>query len=171
MPLKINIDWSQFKKTNKYHAVVSNEIVGEDFIFMLRDKGLSIDWVEVFYLAPNTNHTIHCDGIHQEFNFGKINYIVGGKDSVMSWYIPKNNKKGKIQKTKAGTSYMTLDVEDAIEVFSENVHNFYLVNVSNFHTVWNKLEDRFCLSAYVKNSTTNMKLSFTELQKEMSEFL
>jgi len=169
--LRIDLDWSQFKKTNQYHAVVPNDIMGQDFIFMLRDRGLAVDWVEVFYLAPYTNHVIHCDGIHQEFNFGKINYVGGGKDSVMSWYIPKDDKKGKIKKTKAGTSYMTLDTEDAIEVFSEHIDNFCLVNVSNFHTVWNKSEDRFCLSAYVKNLTTDTRLSFTQLQKEMAEFI
>jgi hypothetical protein len=151
--------------------LVSNDIIGKEFTDWLATMNLEIEWVEFFYLGTHTNHVIHCDSAFMGVGFGKINYVFGGQDSKMAWYKPKGKNTGEIQKTKAGTTYRTIDPNELVKTHDEHLEGFCLVNVSEFHTVWTKNFDRYCLSAYVKDSNTKIRVNFNQLQEKLKSYI
>ena len=54
---------------------------------------------------------------------------------------------------------------------TEMKKGFYLVNVGQFHNVWNKNEDRYCLSACLIDSRTSYRLNFNELQQRLKGYI
>lgn len=169
---KIDANLSVYKKdSGKNHVIVPNDIMGQQFNEWLTNLGLELEWVELFYLSPNTSHIIHCDSAFMDMDFGKINYILGGQNSHMTWYKPRGKNTGEVEKTKAGTTYRIIDTNELIETYSANLKGFCLVSVSEFHTVWNKDDDRYCLSAYIKDSKTNTRLTITELRQKLKDYI
>jgi hypothetical protein len=80
----------------------------------------------------------------------------------------------KIQKrtSLANTIYLGINTEDVIATYSTGMKNgFYLVNVGQFHNVWNKNEDRYCLSACLIDSRTSYRLNFNELQQRLKGYI
>ena len=145
--------------------------MGEEVDKILAAVGLRMHWVEVFYLAAGSDHTIHCDG-HELDNKAKINYVIGGKGSMMSWYDPID--KNKIQKklSKADTIYLGINKEDTIEVYStEMEEGFYIINAGKFHNVWNKDEGRYCLSGCLVDIVTGYRPLFNELQVLLKDYI
>lgn len=170
LPVKVDTNFEVYKINNKFHEVVPNEVFGTEFISFLSNMNLEIDWLEIFYLSQNTKHQVHCDSAFLNKDFGKINYVIGGKNSEMIWYDTFNENTGEIKKTKANTTYRLIEFENVKQVFSKNISGFYLVNVGVFHTVKNESEDRYCLSAYIKDKRTNTRLTFTKLKQIFKEF-
>jgi hypothetical protein len=122
-------------------------------------------------LGDDADHTIHCDG-HELDNKAKLNYIVGGKDSVMTWYKPVSEDKIEKRTSWANTIYLGINTEDVIATYSIGMkEGFYLVNVGEFHNVWNKNEDRYCLSACLIDSRTSYRLNFNELQQRLKGYI
>lgn len=64
-----------------------------------------ITWVESFFTPGSTENTrIHTD--LSGGNLPKINWIWGGKDSVMNWYLPKKSEIKNTKPTIMKTSYI-----------------------------------------------------------------
>ena len=167
----INIDLSTYKKNKRNHVRASKDIMGEELNNILHKLNINIQWVEVFYLGDDADHTIHCDG-HELDNKAKLNYIVGGKDSIMTWYKPVNEDKIEKRTSWANTIYLGINAEDVTATYSTGMKKgFYLVNVGEFHNVWNKNEDRYCLSACLIDSRTSHRLNFNELQQRLKGYI
>jgi hypothetical protein len=73
--------------------------------------------------------------------------------------------------SKANTIYLGINTDDVVETFSIHMQGFYLVNVGKFHNVWNKDDDRYCLSACLIDSVNGRRLSFTELQNRLKDYI
>ena len=167
----INIDLSTYKKNKRNQIRVSKDIMGIELNDILYKLNIGIQWVEVFYLGPDADHSIHCDG-HELDNKSKLNYIIGGEDSVMSWYKPINENKITKRTSPANTIYLGINIEDVVETYNTTMEEgFYLVNVGEFHNVWNKNEDRYCLSACLIDSRTSYRLNFNELQQRLKGYI
>ena len=165
------MDLSVYKKNKRNQIRVSRDIMGVELNNILDKLNIGIQWVEVFYLGDNANHSIHCDG-HELDNKAKLNYIIGGKDSVMSWYKPISEDKITKRTSPANTIYLGINTEDVIATYSTGMkEGFYLVNVGEFHNVWNKNEDRYCLSACLIDSRTSYRLNFNELQQRLKGYI
>ena len=169
-PINVTTDLTVYKTECRNHIRVSKDIMGDKLNEILLSVGVKLFWVEAFYLGKNSDHTIHCDG-HELDNKAKLNYIVGGKNSVMTWYEPIDNNKIEKRLSKANTIYLGINTNDVVETFSKHMEGFYLVNVGKFHNVWNKEDDRYCLSACLIDSVTGYRLSFTELQNRLNEYI
>tara|TARA_R110000868_G_scaffold2429_1_gene17981 strand:- start:539 stop:1084 length:546 start_codon:yes stop_codon:yes gene_type:complete len=167
----IDIDLSIYKKNKRNQIRVIKDIMGVELNDILHKLNIDIQWVEVFYLGFDSDHTIHCDG-HELDNKAKLNYIVGGKDSVMTWYKPVSEDKIEKRTSPANTIYLSINKEDVIATYNtEMKKGFYLVNVGEFHNVWNKNEDRYCLSACLIDSRTSYRLNFNELQQRLKDYI
>jgi len=167
----IDVDLSIYKKNKRNQIRVFRDIMGVELNDILDKLNIDIQWVEVFYLGDNANHSIHCDG-HELDNKAKLNYIVGGKDSVMTWYKPTSEDKIEKRTSPANTIYLGINNEDVIATYNtEMKEGFYLVNVGQFHNVWNKNEDRYCLSACLIDSRTSYRLNFNELQQRLKGYI
>ena len=167
----INMDLSVYKKNKRNQIRVSRDIMGVELNDILDKLNIGIQWIEVFYLGDNANHSIHCDG-HELDNKAKLNYIIGGKDSIMSWYKPISEDKITKRTSSANTIYLGINTEDVIETYNTPMkEGFYLVNVGEFHNVWNKYEDRYCLSACLVDTEKNYRLNFNELQQRLKDYI
>ena len=167
----IDVDLSIYKKNKRNQIRVVKDIMGVELNDILQKFNIGIQWVEVFYLGDDADHTIHCDG-HELDNKAKLNYIVGGKDSVMTWYKPVSEDKIEKRTSWANTIYLGINTEDVIATYSTGMkEGFYLVNVGEFHNVWNKNEDRYCLSACLIDSRTSHRLNFNELQQRLKDYI
>jgi hypothetical protein len=174
----IKRDLSEYKvdkkdRTGNYrnHTRGPQNIMGDEINILLSKVGLSIRWVEVFYLGPNADHTIHCDG-HELDNKAKLNYIIGGKNSIMTWYKPVSEDKIEKKTSWANTIYLGIKTEDVIATYSTAMkEGFYLVNVGDFHNVWNKYEDRYCLSACLVDTKKDYRLNYNELQNRLKDYI
>jgi hypothetical protein len=167
----IDVDLSVYKKNKRNQIRVVKDIMGVELNVILDKLDIGIQWVEVFYLGDGADHSIHCDG-HELDNKAKLNYIVGGKDSVMTWYKPISEDKIEKKTSPANTIYLSINTEDVIATYSAGMkEGFYLVNVGEFHNVWNKNEDRYCLSACLIDSRTSYRLNFNELQQRLKGYI
>lgn len=174
----VEVDLSAYKTDkkdinglNRNHARGPSDIMGNQTGNILSKVGIEIRWVEVFYLGPGADHTIHCDGRELD-NKAKLNYIIGGKDSLMKWYHPASQDKIKIRTSWANTVYLGLETDDVIETYSTTMQEgFYIVNVGEFHNVWNSDEDRYCLSACLVDSKNNYRLNYKELQQRLKDYI
>lgn len=167
----LNIDLTSYKKERRNQIRVPKDILGVDIEKILGSIDVKIDWVEVFFLGKNADHTIHCDG-HELDDKAKLNYVVGGKDSLMTWYAGVDPSKIEKRKSLANTLYLGLNTDQITPSFSRTMEEgFYLVHVGIFHNVWNKDEDRYCLSCCLVDSKTNQRLTFPELQKKMKDYI
>ena len=160
----LNVDLTSHKKENRNQIRVPKDILGTDIKHVLDSVGVKVSWVEVFFLGKDADHTIHCDG-HELDDKAKLNYIVGGKDSLMAWYSDVDPNKIEKRTSPANTSYLAINADQITPSFSRTMdEGFYLVHVGMFHNVWNKHEDRYCLSACLLDSETNQRLTFQQLQ-------
>ena len=167
----IDVDLSIYKKNKRNQIRVVKDIMGVELNDILQKFNIGVQWVEVFYLGDDADHSIHCDG-HELDNKAKLNYIVGGKDSVMTWYKPTSEDKIEKRTSPANTIYLGINTEDVIATYNtEMKEGFYLVNVGQFHNVWNKNEDRYCLSACLIDSRTSYRLNFNELQQRLKGYI
>jgi hypothetical protein len=167
----IDVDLSIYKKNKRNHVRGPKDILGVELNDTLHKLNIGIQWVEVFYLGDDADHTIHCDG-HELDNKAKLNYVVGGKNSIMTWYKPVSEDKIEKRTSLANTIYLGINTEDVIETYSTIMkEGFYLVNVGQFHNVWNKNNDRYCLSACLIDSRTSYRLNFNELQKRLKGYI
>ena len=167
----LNIDLTSYKKENRNQIRVPKDILGTDIENILASVGMKIEWAEVFFLGKDADHTIHCDG-HELDDKAKLNYVVGGKDSLMTWYTGVEQSKIEKRTSPANTLYLGLNTEEITPSFSRTMEEgFYLVHVGTFHNVWNKDEDRYCLSAALMDSKTNQRLTFPQLQKRLRDYI
>jgi hypothetical protein len=167
----IDIDLSVYKKNKRNQIRVPKDVIGVELNNILHKLNISIQWVEVFYLGPDADHSIHCDG-HELDNKAKLNYIIGGKNSVMSWYRPISEDKIEKRTSPANTIYLGINIKDVVETYNTTMKDgFYLVNVGEFHNVWNKYEDRYCLSACPVDNRTSHRLNFNELQQRLKDYI
>lgn len=166
-----NLDLSSFRIGNRAHTRTTPDSFGFDVEQSLKEVGIKVRWIEAFYLAPGTDHTVHCDG-HELDTKAKLNLVVGGENSEMVWYNCIDNSKIKKRTSNANTIYLGTDVDNVVETHrSTSMNGFYLVNIGMFHNVWNKEHDRYCLSSCLEDINTGSRLNYPELQKRLKEYI
>ena len=90
----------------------------------------------------------------------------------MAWYTDVDPNKIEKRTSPANTSYLAINAEQITPSFSRTMNEgFYLVHVGMFHNVWNKHEDRYCLSACLVDSKTNHRLTFPQLQNRLKNHI
>ena len=171
LPVNVSVDLLSYKKDTRNHVSrVPIDSMGTELSEILLKLDIVIEWVEIFYLGKDRDHTIHCDG-HELDDKAKLNFIIGGKGSVMTWYEHKSEDKIEKRLSKANTIYLGISTDDVVEVHSQEMQGLYIVNAGQFHNVWNKDDDRYCLSAYLADTKTKKRLFFQELQLRLKDYI
>ena len=171
LPVNVSIDLLSYKKVNRNHVSrIPVDSMGKELSEILLKLNIEIEWVEIFYLGKNGDHTIHCDG-HEIDDKAKLNFVVGGEGSVMTWYEHKSEDKIQKRISRANTVYLGISTEDVTEVYSHEMQGLYIVNAGHFHNVWNKDDDRYCLSAYLADTKTKQRLHFKQLQLRLKDYI
>jgi hypothetical protein len=81
-------------------AVIDKEkIINEKIFSFFTSLNLKILFVETFYKTSNIPESIHTDVSGGDFT--KLNWVIGGGESQMTWYSPKYNLNIKDRKYPA----------------------------------------------------------------------
>lgn len=158
-----------YKSDHRSHTRAPRDILGAEIDRLLAAVNVRIRWVEAFYLGPGADHSIHCDG-HEFDTKAKLNYVVGGKGSVMVWYDCIDKSRIEKRTSRANTIYLATSSDNVVETHSAFMDGFYLVNVGMFHNVWNKDDGRYCLSTCLEDMVTHRRLDYHELQNRLKEY-
>lgn len=132
------------------HTYIEPKFLNSELIELTQNLGLTLIWSECFYTNPKQFTGIHVDHTTKDYvvannDIAKLNFVFGGKDSVMLWYSPKvANHSFKVNRINSTYISYTLDQVDLVH---ETVVGFpSLVQAGIPHNIKNGPEGRFCLS-------------------------
>jgi hypothetical protein len=159
IPLNINsnpfreginpFDFPKIRHTRINHEEVLSDQIKEFF----KSVNLELTVSEVFYSHPLFVGIIHTDG--QSGDYTKINWIFGGRASIMSWYTLQEGTSNIIANTtNIGTKSIHYQKTDCILLHKQNIVKPSLIQIGIPHVVKNGLEDRWCFSFSFRDMAT-----------------
>lgn len=118
--------------------------INPDLISLLQSLSLKITHAELFYSG-----IFHFTPIHTDYfggDYVKLNYVFGGRNSLMHWWKQKPNisKVGAV--TPLNTNYINYLQDEVEQIDSQPVNFPSIVQVCIPHNVKNYEEPRYCLS-------------------------
>lgn len=152
------------------HVFPTVGYVNPAFIIFMNKLGVVVDHIEIFYSHANYFTPIHRDvnkaptDTENVYDFIKLNYLYGGKNSLMKWYKPLENVQpiNKQIPNNQNTVYVTSDgfrLND-IELLHEQAINFpSIVQVGIPHNVQNFDEDRYCLCVVLTKNGKRLSMN------------
>ena len=162
------------KKT--YHSLINiKEYINPDMVKLLAEIGIDVYYCELFYSPPSFFSQIHIDANAVRSDFTKINWVFGGKDSVMNWYKPKHDTDRPVEYIPANKlPYKSYQQQEVDLLYSANLKTPSVVQVGIPHNITNFSEDRYCISLALASINNNeiyrptMEESLTLLSKYLA---
>ena len=165
-PLRTGICVTDNLSSHKFYDLSDLNPELSEFLLSLKIK---VKMIEAFYRPANTMLNPHIDGAGGDYS--KINWIYGGKESVMKWYTRKPNTQIKdFGKTKINTPRIIFDEEDLTVLHAECLNGVHLVQAGIPHSVLAGDEDRHCLSLVI-TGLDGRRLTMIEAQKMLSTLI
>lgn len=150
-PLREGIDITSYGK-NKHTRISFNDI-NLELISVIQLLNLNLVLAELFYSKPYLKSEIHLDV--QGGDYTKLNYIYGGKDSIMYWHKQISDIKKSASTTTITTSYIPFYTHE-VELIDKATINFpSIVQVGIPHNIHNFKEPRYCLSLVLTDKDNN----------------
>jgi hypothetical protein len=129
-----------------------------------------IEVVEVFYLFPNDIMSIHSDRAVPG-DYAKLNWIFGGKDSVMNWYKVLGAPTAPAHITPINSPSLQYKTAEVELVHTQTVGHPSLVQVGCPHNVVNGPEERFCVSIVFKHKSNRERVTMDEAINAFKEYI
>jgi hypothetical protein len=173
--LNINLDINPLREDlniNSYgthnHIKISIDDINNDLILFLKTLNLTIGRVELFYNLPFRFSTIHLDDTGGDYI--KLNYVFGGKNSLMYWWKQKPNISNSAELNALNSSYIDYKI-DQVDLIDKQPVNFpSIVQVGIPHNIHNFEEPRYCLSLVLKKQD-NTRLTMAESIEMFKQYL
>jgi len=161
------------KDSADYFSIHSSLILNSKYIVFLLKLGIIIDHVEIFHSTPGMFTPLHSDVSQVPFtpkDYVKLNYVYGGKDSVMNWWKlnegatysvsinAENNTGGVNYEPIKGESH-AYKLEDLTWVHGSIIGHPSIVQVGIPHNVQNREEERYCLSVVLLKDGKRLTMS------------
>lgn len=142
------------------------EIINPKFLLEVNKLGITISpSVELFYLPPNSTGILHRDS-PGPFNYDdsldlvKINFMLGGKDSLMHFYSQPEQEN--IVEFKAEHTNRPFEIVDSVKLIESNVLQYpSLVQTGVPHSIENFHEERYTV-CLVPLMPGNKRLGFND---------
>jgi hypothetical protein len=150
------------EKYKERHKKIDLLDINEEFFELIKNKNLTINHAQVFYLTPFSSMEIHRD---KEFlqDFPKMNFVFGGKESVMQWFEPRSESVKKIIKlTPLEIPYISYNIADLKLIYRHTISQPSIIQAGIPHNVVNFIEPRQCFSFVFTNENGNY-LTFKDL--------
>jgi len=166
---KPHVDIDTLPKNSLSKLTPTAKYISAELIELLSTVDVYIRSVELFYCKPH-----HIGGIHVDAeggDFVKINYVFGGKGSVMNWYTVKPNQTPNFGMTQANTFYWNWKPEQVDLKHSHVVKFPTLVQVGKPHQVNTTDEARLCVSLIVANKSTGKFIKFEDAYNTFKPFM
>jgi len=139
------IEGYDITKITEVHESINLDQINPEIKTLLRNLGITVSWIEIFYRKPKQNSKIHVDNMLSDFT--KINWVYKGIHSRMFWFNVKDRAISKTASTTiVNTKYITYDFSEVNFVHSTSIFGPALVQVGIPHLISNPVEDRYCLS-------------------------
>ena len=141
-----------------------------EFLNLLKSKNVLIGHIESFYTYPGIKMKIHtdCDG----GDYIKINYVMGGKNSLMNWYQPKLGHQPESKLTSINTVYLSFEDHQVDLIDSTMINPLTIVQVGSPHNITNTVEFRLCISMVILHADANhQRLTMAEATEIFSEYI
>jgi hypothetical protein len=106
-------------------------------------------------------------------DYSKLNWIYGGKDSVMKWYTVKNSiqSTAPLYKTPIDSPSLQYKAADVELIHEQAVGKPSLVQVGCPHNVVNGPEERFCVSIVFKHKSTRDRVTMAEAVAVFKDYI
>ena len=173
--LNINVDINPLRKDlniNSYgtrdHIKISIDDINNDLILFLKTLNLTIGRVELFYNPPFRFSTIHLDDTGGDYT--KLNYVFGGKNSLMYWWKQKPNISNSAEINSTNSFYIDYKIDQVDLIDKQQVNFPSIVQVGIPHNIQNFEEPRFCLSLVLKKQD-NTRLTIAESIEMFKQYL
>lgn len=144
-PLKIDLP-----KISDPHALITfqHSDVGNEMLAILKDVGITGFSVQGFFTKRNLVRTrCHIDTpIDGPPSRARLNYIVGGSSSYMSWYA--TNAASSSTLLTGGVPYQAFDIDKCEHLYSQHpMSGWWAVETAIAHVAQNpSIDDRWCIS-------------------------
>ena len=159
--------FDNIKKAGHYPIDVDLD-VNPALIKMLKSFGILVCRAEAFYRTQNCKPWIHSDAMPGDYV--KINWVVGGKDSIMQWFTVNPNIHKEITTNKLNTTVCLFDQSEVTLAYEEMIQSPSLVQVGAPHNIINPLEDRICISLILAD-TNNKKITMANARKILASLI
>ena len=141
------VDTKIVTNIQRQHVKFNTTQLNPEFIEYLKSLNIYVSFVEVFYTKPNTTTDIHIDASPGDIT--KINYIYGGTDSQMIWYVPNDETCGETKVTCVNSNYVAFTKDEVTQVYADTLTKPSIVQVGAPHNIINRNEARHCLSMVI----------------------
>jgi hypothetical protein len=139
------------------------------FIDLLKSKSVYVSHIESFFSEPNINLPIHIDSVGGDYV--KINYIIGGVDSIMYWYQAKPDVHVEPKLTTINTQYFSFEKDQVELVDSTPINPVSIVQVGIPHNITNPINHRLCISMCINHYHNHQRLTMAEATDIFSEYI
>lgn len=166
-------DFAPLDELKSQHQSDINEQIGMYlhplFMDFLKNKNVYVSHIESFFSCPNINLPIHVDSIGGDYI--KINYIIGGVNSVMHWYTVKSGIQIEPKFTTINTQYFSFETDQVDLVDTTKINPISIVQVGVPHNITNPIEDRLCISMCITHWHNHQRLTMAEATDIFSEYI
>ena len=141
----------------RQHVKLNLTQLNPEFIEYFKTLNIYISFVEVFYTKPNTTTDIHIDASPSDIT--KINYIYGGLDSQMIWYVPNDETCGERKLTCVNSNYVAFTKDEVTQVYADALTMPSIVQVGTPHNIINYSQARHCLSLIITENDSRISMA------------
>jgi hypothetical protein len=165
----VSVEVREMLKLSYQIAIDLNQL-NPKLIGVLERYNVHISYAESFYSKTHFVQPIHTDNLGGDYV--KINYIYGGKDSVMKWYKPIIGIDHPSEEFSPliQTSYMPWQPEQVECIQTAHVGFPSIVQVGIPHNVVNYDEPRLCITLLVYDPIIG-RLTMDEACNRLSKFI
>jgi hypothetical protein len=162
-------DHDELKKA--YQTTIKFTRLNQELVSILKSANFYICHVESFRSKPYFRQTIHTDNWGGDYV--KINWVYGGKKSLMHWYDVKPNAPipEKSYTKDTGTEFMRWPIDAVNLIESAEVKFPSIVQVGCPHSITNFEEERLCIAIVIKDSSTHQRVTMEETCKRLASYI
>jgi hypothetical protein len=164
----VNIDLFDKVKNSSHCSLDIWDDINPDVIALLRARGIKLQYAEAFFRLPNSEPHIHSD--EGPGDYVKLNWIFGGKDSIMQWFMVKPEIEKQVRYNKVGTVEYVYTINEVELAYEENIKNPSIVQVGSPHNIINPFEDRICISLVLRDFNNN-RLTMQDAQTALAKYI
>ena len=175
-------EWFDYTKLSKdIHSILPVNLLNLNYVEFLKSVGIFVSWIDVFYkkaseLKANGIHTDDfgrdCPDENKGGDYVKINYIYGGKDSIMQWWKPNISSVNKMPLISSGGRPYLPYTEDEVDlVYESPLRGPSLVQVGVPHSIYNPIEERWAVCFVLRNTTTQKRMTMFDAYHNLKDFI
>lgn len=140
--------------------------INPEILDIIQSNNLKIVMVELFYSDVEFTSYIHSDTGGNDIS--KINWIIGGEDSVMNWFEPQVTSQ--VQGIGNNT-YIGYKPDEVVKIHSAKIHNPSLIQAAVPHNVVTGKDKRWAVSLMLTNNIYQGRIKFNDASKHLEKYL